>query len=42
MVSTLLAVAVGGQLGTWIPPERLRILAGLGFIAIGLWMLTVR
>ena len=42
VVSSLLAVAIGAQLGAWVPPERLKILAGLGFIAIGLWMLLAR
>ena len=42
VVSTLLAVAVGAQLSAWVPPERLRILGALGFVAIGLWMLLAR
>jgi len=42
VVSSLLAVAIGAQLGAWLPPERLKILGGLGFIAIGLWMLLAR
>lgn len=42
VVSSLLAVVVGAQLGAWVSPERLKIVAGLGFIAIGLWMLFVR
>ena len=42
VISSLLAVAVGAQLGAWVPPERWKILAGLGFVAIGLWMLVVR
>ncbi len=42
VVASLLAVVVGAQLGAWVPPERLKILAGLGFIAIGLWMLLAR
>jgi len=42
VLSTLFAVVVGGQIGAWVPPERLKILAGLGFIGIGLWMLFVR
>jgi putative Ca2+/H+ antiporter (TMEM165/GDT1 family) len=42
VVSSLLAVAIGAQLGAWLPPERLKIVAGLGFIAIGLWMLLAR
>ncbi len=42
VVSSLLAVVVGAQVGAWVPPERLKILGGLGFIAIGLWMLLAR
>ena len=42
VISSLLAVVAGAQVGAWVPPERLKILAGLGFIAIGLWMLVVR
>ena len=42
VISSLLAVVAGAQVGAWVPPERWRILAGLGFIAIGLWMLVVR
>lgn len=42
MLSTLLAVLVGGAIGSWIPPARLRVLAAIGFVAIGLWMLLVR
>ncbi len=42
VVSSLLAVVVGAQVGVWLPPERLKILGGLGFIAIGLWMLLAR
>ncbi|MBI4588851.1 MAG: TMEM165/GDT1 family protein [Candidatus Rokubacteria bacterium] len=42
VIASLLAVAVGAQVGAWVPPERLKIVAGLGFIAIGLWMLLVR
>lgn len=42
VASSLLAVALGAQIGLWMPPERLRVVAGLGFIAIGLWMLLVR
>ncbi len=42
VVSTLLAVAVGAEVGAWVPPERLRIVAALGFILIGVWMLAAR
>lgn len=42
VVSTLLAVAVGAEVGAWVPPERLRVVAALGFILIGVWMLAAR
>ncbi len=42
VLSSLLAVTLGGQIGAWVPAERLKILAGLGFLAIGLWVLLVR
>jgi len=37
--STLLAVLIGERLGEWVTPGHLRILAGAGFIAIGIWTL---
>lgn len=42
VASTLLAVVVGAALGTWVEPERLRRVAAIGFVAIGLWMLFAR
>lgn len=39
VLSSLLAVLVGGQLPAFISPRILRIVAGLGFLAIGGWML---
>jgi putative Ca2+/H+ antiporter (TMEM165/GDT1 family) len=41
-VSTLLAVVVGSVIGSWLPAERLKVLAGIAFVAIGLWMLLAR
>jgi len=38
-LSSLLAVLVGGQISQWISPKALKILAGVGFIAIGAWTL---
>ncbi|HKY62361.1 MAG TPA: TMEM165/GDT1 family protein [bacterium] len=38
-LSSLLAVLIGGQLGQWISPKHLKIVAGLGFIAVGIWTL---
>ncbi len=42
VLSTLLAVTVGARVGAWIAPQLLRLVAGFGFVAIGLWMLLVR
>jgi putative Ca2+/H+ antiporter (TMEM165/GDT1 family) len=42
VLSTLIAVALGARLGGWLPAERVRLVAGLGFVAIGLWMLLLR
>ena len=37
--ATLLAVFFGAQISRIVPPSALRMIAGLGFVAIGLWML---
>jgi len=42
VLSTLLAVLVGSRLGHWLPPQHLRVIAGLGFLAIGAWLLVTR
>ncbi len=42
VTSTALAVAIGAQIGAWVPPAHLRVIAALGFIAIGAWMLVAR
>jgi putative Ca2+/H+ antiporter (TMEM165/GDT1 family) len=39
VVSTVLAVVGGRWLGGWLPPRHLRVIAGLGFVAIGAWLL---
>ena len=41
-LSTALAVMAGGYLGAWIPPRLLRTITGIGFIAIGTWMMLAR
>jgi putative Ca2+/H+ antiporter (TMEM165/GDT1 family) len=41
-LSALLAVLAGGYLATWGPARLLRGVAGVGFIAIGLWMVLAR
>lgn len=38
-LSCLLAVLIGGQLGQWVSPKHLKIVAGIGFIAVGIWTL---
>ena len=40
LVSTVLAVAAGTVIGTWVEPRHLRVAAALGFIAIGAWILV--
>ena len=42
VVTSLAAVLIGARIGSWVAPEHLRIVAGLAFIAIGLWMLLAR
>lgn len=42
VVSSLIAVTVGARIGAWVAPEHLKIVAGLGFVAIGLWMVLAR
>ena len=40
VTSTAIAVLVGTWLGAWLAPRPLNIAGAIGFIAIGLWMLT--
>ncbi|MBM4440426.1 MAG: TMEM165/GDT1 family protein [Candidatus Rokubacteria bacterium] len=40
VASALLAVVVGAALGSWLPPERVKSVAAVGFIAVGVWMLV--
>jgi putative Ca2+/H+ antiporter (TMEM165/GDT1 family) len=42
VTATLAAVLVGGHLGTWLAPEHLKRVAGVGFLALGAWMLLGR
>lgn len=37
--SSLLAVVFGAQISRLVDPAALKALAGLGFLAIGMWML---
>lgn len=38
--SSLLAVLFGAQISRIVSPSTLKVMAGLGFIGIGLWMLV--
>jgi putative Ca2+/H+ antiporter (TMEM165/GDT1 family) len=42
VLSTALAVAAGSVLGAWVEGRQLKMVAALGFIAIGVWMLVRR
>jgi len=39
VLSTLIAVLAGSQLSHYISPRALKIMAGVGFIVIGTWVL---
>jgi putative Ca2+/H+ antiporter (TMEM165/GDT1 family) len=39
VLSSFLAVLVGAQLSAYIPPRALKLVAGVGFVAIGIWVL---
>ena len=39
VLSSLIAVLLGYQLGCWIPPRIIKTIGGIGFILIGIWIL---
>lgn len=39
VLSSLLAVLMGTQLLNYVSPRALKLMAGVGFVAIGIWML---
>jgi putative Ca2+/H+ antiporter (TMEM165/GDT1 family) len=39
MVSSLIAVLLGSQVARFVTPATLHLVAGIGFVAIGVWML---
>jgi len=39
VLSSALAVLVGAHAGDWISAKLLRTVAGLGFVAVGVWVL---
>jgi len=42
VASTAVAVLLGATAGRWVAPGHLRIVAGLAFVVIGLWILVNR
>lgn len=40
VVSSALAVVAGARLGSWVAPDFMKIVAGIAFVAIGVWMLV--
>jgi putative Ca2+/H+ antiporter (TMEM165/GDT1 family) len=39
MLASLVAVLLGAQISRWVSPSTLHFVAGMGFVAIGLWLL---
>ena len=42
VASTAIVVLLGAFIGNWVAPGQLKVIAGLAFVAIGLWMLLGR
>ncbi len=39
VLTTLMAVVIGSQVSRWVSPQVIKLIAGMGFIAIGIWIL---
>jgi len=39
VLACLLAVLIGAQISRWVSPRVLKIVAGIGFIGLGAWIL---
>lgn len=39
VLATLMAVVVGSFVSRWVSPQIIKVIAGIGFIAIGVWIL---
>ncbi len=39
VLSSLIAVLVGAELSQYVSPRMLKLAAGMGFLAIGIWVL---
>ena len=42
VLASVIGVAVGGQLERFVSPTTLKVIAGLGFIGVGLWTLIFK
>jgi putative Ca2+/H+ antiporter (TMEM165/GDT1 family) len=42
LFAAAIGVLVGAQVERWVSPRTLRVIAGIGFVAIGLWTLLAR
>ena len=42
VLATGIGVLIGGQLEKFVSPKTLKLLAGLGFVAVGIWTLLSR
>ena len=40
VLACLLAVLIGSQISRWVSPRTLKIIAGLGFVLLGAWILV--
>ena len=38
ILATFIAVLVGSQISRWVSPQVVKVIAGVGFIAIGIWV----
>lgn len=39
VLATFMAVVAGSFISRWISPQVIKIIAGIGFVAIGIWVL---
>ena len=39
VLACFLAVLIGAQIGRWVSPRVLKIIAGIGFLGLGTWIL---
>jgi putative Ca2+/H+ antiporter (TMEM165/GDT1 family) len=39
VLATFIAVVVGSFVSRWVSPQIIKVIAGIGFIAIGIWIL---